>query len=267
VEFRRAALAKLEGPEDLDLPVRLTSPRTWLVLVATALVVLGFGTWAYAGSLPRELTAAGILMYPHGGFRLESTLSGMVTQLLVEPGTTVAAGTPVAHVIVDGRTEVVPAGAAGKVTDVLVRPGQAVTTGAALAMAERATDGDHLVAVLYLSSAHAAEVTVGASVDLAVSSVPPRTFGTLRGTVQYRDAAPEDRDQVSAFLGDDTLTDRFTAAGPPIKVVVRLDPAATPSGYQWSTRAGPPFPLACRTLVSASVHLRAMHPVDLVLPR
>jgi hypothetical protein len=25
--------------------------------------------------------------------------------------------------------------------------------------------------------------------------------------------------------------------------------------------------LACRTLVSASVHLRAMHPVDLVLPR
>ncbi len=264
MEFRRPALDKLEGPEELDLPVRLTSSRTWLVLLATALVAVGTGVWAYTASLPRELGAPGVLMYPDGGFALESTRAGLVTELLVQPGMRVAVGTPVARLMVDGRTVNVPAGAAGKVSHVLVRPGQAVATGTALAMAERAVDGERLVAVLYVPAGQADGVAVGGPVDLTVASAP---YGTLYGMVESRTAVPEARDSLSAFLGDDALADRFLAAGPVVQVMVRLDIAATPSGYRWSVRAGPPFPLVCRTPVTAAVHLRAVHPIDVVLPR
>src|SRR5207253_2339523 len=91
---------------------------------------------------------------------------------LVQPGMRVAVGTPVARLMVDGRTVNVPAGAAGKVSHVLVRPGQAVATGTALAMAERAVDGERLVAVLYVPAGAAGGVGGGALVGPRRATAP-----------------------------------------------------------------------------------------------
>src|SRR3954452_20807661 len=116
MQFRENALAKLEAPEDLDIPVRLTSSRAWLAVLAVGLLMAGGLLWAYAGSLPRTTTAAGVLIFPGGGFPLQRTVSGMVQRVFVDPGRFIEVAAPVAAVAVDRHVETVRAGAAGWVS-------------------------------------------------------------------------------------------------------------------------------------------------------
>jgi hypothetical protein len=42
--------------------------------------------------------------------------------------------------------------------------------------------------------------------------------------------------------------------------------SSTNSGFQWSTKAGPPFQLQSQTLVTASVSIPGERPIHWVLP-
>ena len=268
MEFRQKALARLEMPE-LDTPVGLTRPRSWLALVALALVVAAGIGWAYAGSVPRTVTGEGVLTRPRGGFRLQSTVAGQVAEVFVSRGDAVEPGTPVAAVTQGGRSRVVAASADGRVSEVVAQPGQVVVVGSTLAVADRTTRADDpLVAVLYLSSGDAVDVRVGGTVELEVESAPAASFGVLRGRVRSVGRVPESARQIGAFLGDDELGARLSAAGPPVRVVVRLATAAgTPSGLAWSGGKGPPFAVASRMSVTGEIRLPAIRPIDWVMPR
>lgn len=268
MQFREEALATLEAPEELDLPIRLTRPRVWLALTALGLAVLAGLVWAVVGVLPQQAGANGVLMYPQGSYRLQSTATGVLGQVLVTPGQFVPAGAPVVRVAVDRKTQDVVATASGKVTDVLVQPGQPVTAGTPLALIERVSgQDDRLVAALYLPGADAAAVRPGQQVDIDVESAPARTFGALRGTVVSVEQTPQTKTQMMTFLSDNALVDKFAADGPTVQVVVELQRADTPSGYEWSTGSGPPFQIACRTTLTAAIRLPSLKPIQLVLPR
>ena len=49
MQFRQQALAKLQSPEELDLPVRFARPQGWLVLSVTVVVMAAASVWAVAG--------------------------------------------------------------------------------------------------------------------------------------------------------------------------------------------------------------------------
>src|SRR4051812_23823422 len=98
MQFRQKALAKLQNPEELDVPLRFARPQGWLVLAVLAAVVLAGGGWAVTGSLPRKVTAQGILTHLDGSFTLQSPYSGQVTSVFVSQGGTFPNGTPMAAV-------------------------------------------------------------------------------------------------------------------------------------------------------------------------
>ena len=58
MQFRQQALAKLQSPEELDLPVRFARPQGWLVLIVTLAVVIGAAVWAVNGTVSSTLIAA-----------------------------------------------------------------------------------------------------------------------------------------------------------------------------------------------------------------
>jgi HlyD family secretion protein len=63
------------------------------------------------------------------------------------------------------------------------------------------------------------------------------------------------------------LVDLWLRGGPVYEVTVQLQPdPATPSGYRWSSQAGPPRPLSGGTLASADLVLGQQRPMALVLP-
>ncbi|MEV5509644.1 HlyD family efflux transporter periplasmic adaptor subunit [Streptomyces orinoci] len=267
MQFRQKALSKLQSPEELDLPVRLARPQGLLVLAVTVLVMAAAGVWACTGSVSAKLSAPGILIHSEGSYLLQSPFAGQVTAVLAKEGQPVSSGTPLIEVGTEHGTRAVRAVAAGRVTTLAARTGTVLATGADVAVVERLTGPDDpLVAMVYVPGDSGGTVSPGAQVDLTVDSVSRARFGVLRGSVQAVGRAPQTPAQLTGFLGDSRLADRFSRQGNPIAVLVRLQPAATRSGYRWSSAGGPPYPLDTPAPVTAAVHLAAQRPVDWLLP-
>ncbi|MBL1104048.1 HlyD family efflux transporter periplasmic adaptor subunit [Streptomyces sp. 5-8] len=268
MQFRQQALAKLQSPEELDLPVRLARPQGWLALGVTVVVMAAASVWAVTGSVASTVGAPAILTHGQGSYLLQSPVSGQVTAVLAKQGQRLSANAPVLQVRTDKGDSVVRTVAAGRVTTLAADIGQIVRTGTTIAAVEKvAHASDPLYATVYVPAENAAAIPAHASVDLTVSSVPTEQYGVLRGEVKAVDRTAQSAQSIAAFLGDSQLGEQFTRKGRPVAVLVELEESsATKSGYRWSTAGGPPFRLDSMTLATGSVRLADQHPVDWLLP-
>ncbi|MFD5626720.1 HlyD family efflux transporter periplasmic adaptor subunit [Streptomyces sp. NPDC127072] len=269
MQFRQQALAKLQSPEELDLPVRFARPQGWLALSVTVLVMAAASVWAVTGTVASTVDAPAILTHGQGSYVLQSPVAGQVTAVLAKEGQRLAADAPVLQVrTAEGDTAVVRTVAAGRVTALAATIGTIISTGANVAAVEKvAHAGDPLYATVYVPAENAATIPENASVDLTVQSVPTQRYGVLRGHVKSVDRAAQSRQQITAFLGDSQLGEQFTKNGRPVAVLVRLDTrSGTKSGLKWSSADGPPFEPTSMTPASGSIRLADQRPVDWLLP-
>lgn len=72
MQFRQQALAKLQSPEELDLPVRFARPQGWLVLSVTVVVMAAASVWAVTGSVTSTVSAPAVLTHGEGSYILQS---------------------------------------------------------------------------------------------------------------------------------------------------------------------------------------------------
>ncbi|MCT9143408.1 HlyD family efflux transporter periplasmic adaptor subunit [Streptomyces violarus] len=268
MQFRQQALAKLQSPEELDLPVRFARPQGWLVLAVTVVAMAAASAWAVTGSVASTVSAPAILTHGQGSYLLQSPVAGQVTAVLAKQGQQVTANSPVLKVRTAKGEVVVRALDAGRVSGLAATVGQIIQTGANVAAVEKvAHTKDALYATLYVPAENAASIPDDASVDLTVQSVPTQEYGVLRGHVKSVDRAAQSPQQIAAFLGDSQLGEQFTKKGRPVAVTVRLDKSSgTKSGYEWSSADGPPYKLTSMTMASGSIRLTDQRPVDWLLP-
>ncbi|WP_354637297.1 HlyD family efflux transporter periplasmic adaptor subunit [Kitasatospora camelliae] len=268
MKFRQKALTKLHSPEELDVPVRFARPQGWLVLAVTVVVMSAGCVWAVTGSVTPRLSAPGVLTHEEGSYVLQSPVEGQVTAVFANEGDWLPSDVPLLSVGTDQDVQTVRTVAAGRVTSLVAGIGTVVTTGAALATVDRFEYSDSpLVAMLYVPGGSGATIPAGSRVDLTVQSVPARRFGVLRGHVLTVGRVPQTRQQITGFLGNDQLGERFAAQDQPVPVMVQLDRSeGTSSGFAWSTTSGPPYAIDSPTLVSGVIHLPAQHPIDWLLP-
>ena len=268
MQFRQQALAKLQSPEELDLPVRFARPQGWLVMSVTVVVMAAASVWAVTGSVASTVSAPAILTHGQGSYILQSPVAGQVTQVIAEEGEQLPANSPVLKVRTADGDSVVRTVAAGRVTALAATIGQIISTGANVAAVEKvAHASDPLYATVYVPAENAASIPDHAAVDLTVSSVPTQEYGVLRGHVKSVDRSAQSAQQIAAFLGDSQLGEQFTKDGRPVAVLVKLDKSKdTKSGYQWSSAGGPPFALTSMTVASGSIRLADQRPVDWLLP-
>ncbi|PPS68798.1 MULTISPECIES: HlyD family efflux transporter periplasmic adaptor subunit [Streptomyces] len=268
MQFRQQALAKLQSPEELDLPVRFTRPQGWLVLSVTVVAMAAASVWAVTGSVTSTVSAPAIITHGQGSYLLQSPVAGQVTAVLAKQGEQVPAGSPMLKVRTAKGEAVVRTLAAGRVSALAATVGQIIQTGANVAAVEKvAHTGDPLYATVYVPAENAASIPDDAAVDLTVQSVPTQEYGVLRGHVKSVDRSAQSPQTIAAFLGDSQLGEQFTKKGRPVAVTVRLDKSsATKSGYRWSSADGPPYKLTSMTLASGSIRLADQRPVDWLLP-
>ncbi|MDH6455032.1 MULTISPECIES: HlyD family efflux transporter periplasmic adaptor subunit [unclassified Streptomyces] len=268
MQFRQQALAKLQSPEELDLPVRFARPQGWLVMSVTVVVMAAASVWAVTGSVASTVSAPAILTHGQGSYILQSPVAGQVTQVIAKEGSLLPADSPVLKVRTSEGDTVVRTVAAGRVTALAATIGQIISTGANVAAVEKvAHASDPLYATVYVPAENAASIPDDAAVDLTVSSVPTQEYGVLRGHVKSVDRSAQSAQQIAAFLGDSQLGQQFTKDGRPVAVLVRLDRSkGTKSGYKWSSSGGPPFALTSMTVASGSIRLADQRPVDWLLP-
>lgn len=270
MRFRFKALQRMREPDELDSPTLLASPRGWIATFVVLIIVVSATVWSFAGQLPITVPASGLLTRPGGTARLQTPYGGTVRSMLVRPDEAVTKGQAVALIAqVDGPVRVVSSPFAGRVVAGSAVDGHVVTPGDELLLIER-TDApdDRLVAMLFVPVDRAVGVVPGKSVDLSVSSAPPGAFGLLRGRVQSVSTYPLLLDQAADLVGGEGAARLYLNGVPTRLVIVDLerDPA-TPSGYAWSTRSGPPVRLQSQVSVTAAIGLGSQTLFDLLLGR
>ncbi|WP_018548645.1 HlyD family efflux transporter periplasmic adaptor subunit [Streptomyces sp. LaPpAH-108] len=268
MQFRQQALAKLQSPEELDLPVRLARPQGWLALGVTVVVMAAASVWAVTGSVTSTVAAPAILTHAQGSYLLQSPVAGQVTAVLAKQGARLPANAPVLKVRTAQGDSLIRTVAAGRITALAATIGQIIQTGADVAAVEKVAHADDpLYATVYVPAENAASIPAHAAVDLTVSSVPADRYGVLRGRVKSVDRTAQSAQSIAAFLGDTQLGRQFTRKSRPVAVTVKLEKSASAkSGYRWSSADGPPFRLDSMTLATGSVHLADQRPLDWLLP-
>lgn len=267
MNFRFKALQAAREPDELDAPTLLARPRGWIAVLSVLIVTVGAGVWAFAGQLPRTITASGLLTHPGGVSVVQTPYAGQVRQVWASPSARLRAGQPVAELLDgQGRLRQVTSPYAGAVVNVSVTGGQVVGVGGEVLTIER-TDapGDRLLAMLFVPADSAVGVRPGQPVDLTVSSAPPAAFGVLKGRVTSVGEYPLSTAALAALLGGQTSG--YGAKAVKLVIVDLVRDPRTASGYGWSTRAGFPHPLQSQATVSGSIVLSSMSPIRFVLGR
>ena len=259
-------MAKRRQAEELDRLPEVAKPRGWLAALALAVVVVGLVAYAIAGEIPRRVEADGVLSSRGGVLEVQSDERGEVTEMLVETGERVGAGTPVAVVETEaGESAEITAGFAGTVLELRTARGRVLEPGSEVVTIAAEPGERPSGAYLFVQQDVASGVAPGMSVDVDVSAAPSQEFGVVRGTVESVSGAPISPQEMDVLLSNDGLVEQFSEDGPPILATVALDEADTPSGLSWSGGDGPEFPLTPGTLVAGDVQQGEQPVLDVIL--
>lgn len=276
--FRPKALSRLSSPEQLNQLMRVTSPRSWLVFLALAAVIVAAVVWGFVGSVPTTVSAQAILIHQGGGQRIVATSSGQVLTVSVNEGEVVSQGQVI------GWLETLSPSAAqansasqpkqqipiispitGRIDEVLAAPGSVVSVGDPVATIEALNA--KLEAYAYVPIGPGKQLKSGMTVQVSPTSVDASQYGYLIGHVQSVSDFPVTEQGLSQLLNNDTLTNQLLGLGPVLQVIVTLAPDPhTPSGFKWSSPKGPPFALTHGTLAGAQIIIAQHRPIHLVLP-
>lgn len=96
--FRKAALDKLASPEQLDVMMEVTSPKSWLGLLAMGAGLAAVIVWGFVGSISTKVEGTGMLLRGEELLSIPAGSAGRISELFVRPGDNVEQGEVVARV-------------------------------------------------------------------------------------------------------------------------------------------------------------------------
>ncbi len=153
----------------------------------------------------------------------------------------------------------------GRVLEIKSREGSEVNPGTPLFSLEPL---DHeLVVVAYVPAATGKRIKAEMRIEVTPSTVKRDEYGYAIAKVNAVSAFPATQQGMMSLLQNQELVTQFSRAGAPITVHASLLPdPATESGYQWSSRKGPPQKLFTGTVCTVQVVVDEQPPIDLVIP-
>lgn len=153
---------------------------------------------------------------------------------------------------------------AGHVREIRSDVGQLVTEGRALCSVEM-VDAP-LQAVAFVPP-EGKRIRVGMEAQVSPVTVRREEHGYLLGEVSFISSQPATREGMLRVLGNEILVDQLARGGAPFLVEITLlrDPS-TPSGFRWSSGAGPPGAVESGTPLTVRVVVERERPIGLVIP-
>jgi HlyD family secretion protein len=158
---------------------------------------------------------------------------------------------------------------AGRVIELRATVGAVVERGAALINIEQTGGARAMKAYLYLPLADGRKVRPEMAVEVNPTTSKREEFGFLRAAVDSVAEQPSTSQGLLLLYANDRIVQQLTTAYAPLQITARLRKAvaANPTGYEWSTRDGPPERIKSGTACTASVVLREVRPVELLMPQ
>ena len=96
--YRKSSLDKLSNPEQLDRMIKISSPLSWLALVAVLLLIVSTIVWSVIGTLPTTETVSGIIVSPDSVTSIYSDYVGVIEKYCVKAGDKIHKGDSIAEI-------------------------------------------------------------------------------------------------------------------------------------------------------------------------
>ncbi|MBR6940226.1 MAG: HlyD family efflux transporter periplasmic adaptor subunit [Clostridia bacterium] len=74
--YRKTSLERISNPDQLDRELKVTSPFSWIALIAVALIIAALIIWLFVGTLPSTLPVYGIVSNPTYSVAVYSSEAG-----------------------------------------------------------------------------------------------------------------------------------------------------------------------------------------------
>lgn len=301
--FRKEAMERIHSPDRLDTLLTVTTLRGWMALIATAVLLVAALAWSVFGSVPVRSFARCILLRSTAVTYVVSSVTGQVTDIRPAVGDVVRRGDVVARVArpelidqilaleaqladADGPTRRAIEGRIatlrqrldmesrivspynGRVLRRNVQLFDVVTPGSPVLSIEQIGESVRdLEAILYVSADERHLIAPGMDVHISPATAPKERYGLLEGAVISVAPLPSSIDDIAAAVGSRELAMHLAGDTAPVEVraVLHTD-RSTPSGYRWSSKEGPPFPLMSGTVCTASITVSQRRPIGLIIP-
>ena len=301
--FSKEALDKMRSPEKLDMTMSITTPVSWMGLVAVAVMMVSVVIWSIFGSFTVKADGMGLIMDPFGVAKVSALSGGTLDKLYVHSGDTVKKGELIAHVRIaqeeaatrmaqygpelasssreavtkvyefDSRrnqkdaTEFIRSPYDGTVDEMMADEGSVISGGTPIVSVRLIGGRDRLKGILYIPVDKAKRVEKGQTVQLVPSGVDASQSGSLLGTVRSVSQYPVTLQTMQKTLGNDQLAQWIIASKQSSVMEVSFDLVRDPgseSGYLWTSKVGTHRPVTAGSFCTGSIIIERKPPIEKV---
>lgn len=262
--YRKSSLERISSPEQLDKVLRVTSPMSWLALIAITVMIVIITIWSFVGTIPETITAKGVVSSSTAGSNSVYTQeAGTIVSLRVRAGQEVHLGDPIAT-YKNASNEIVTiySDQVGIVSTLVVKKDDKVNPGKDIIRVTPTIQNSQMV-VCYVSLSKAKKLERGMTVNITMDSLDGTSYGHMEGRIVNIDAYATPTDGISSVIGSgNNLESTFTKDGAVVAVACELYTSPdTISGLYWSTEKGANVNVSNGSLVTAKIVTEEVAPI------
>lgn len=302
--FSKEALDKLRSPEKLDTMLPITTPISWMGLIAVLVLLFSVVLWSIYGSFTVKADGMGLIMDSAGVMTVSHIASGKISTLYVQPGMVVKKGDLIAHMeqaAQSAETRMAQYGMGlaasdrdamgrayqydakryqqdvsedvfsdydGIIDEVMVDVGSLVQAGMPICSVRMTQNRDDLTGLLYIPVDKGKRVEKGMTIQLAPNGVDVSQSGSLIGVVRSVSQYPMTLQGIQQHLGNPQLAQWVIAAQNNSAVMeVTFDlvkDESSESGYLWTSQVGEHKPITAGSFCTGSIIIERKPPLEKV---
>lgn len=302
--FSQEALDKLRSPEKLDTMLPITTPISWMGLIAVLVLLFSVVLWSIYGSFTVKADGMGLIMDSAGVMNVSHIASGKISSLYVRPGMVVKKGDLIAHMEQAAQSaetlmaqygmglaandrdavgrayqydakryqqdvsEYVFSDYDGIVDEVMVDIGTMVQAGTPICSVRMTQDREDLTGLLYIPVEKGKRVEPGMTIQLAPNGVDVSQTGSLIGVVRTVSQYPMTLQGIQQHLGNPQLAQWIIAAqNNSAMMEVTFDLVkddSSESGYLWTSQVGEHKLITAGSFCTGSIIIERKPPIEKV---
>lgn len=301
--FSKEALDKLRSPEKLETMLPITTPASWIALIAILVLLFSIVLWSIYGAFTVKADGMGLIMDSAGVMNISHIANGKISQLYISPGMTIKKGDLIAHMeqaeqSADTRMAQYGMGLAsndrdamgrayqfdakryqqdvaediysdydGIVDEVMVSVGTMITAGTPICSVRMTQNRDDLTGLLYIPVDKGKRVEPGMTIQLAPNGADVSQTGSLIGVVRSVSQYPITMQGIRQHLGNEQLAQWILQAQNSSVMEVIFDLVKDPeseSGYLWTSQVGEHKPITAGSFCTGSIIIERKPPIEKV---
>ena len=301
--FSQEALDKLRSPEKLDTMLPITTPVSWMALIAVLVLLFAVVLWSIYGAFTVKAEGMGLIMDSAGVMNVTHVANGKIAQLYVRPGMVIKRGEIVAHMeqasqSADTRMAQYGMGLAssdrdamgrayqydakryqqdvaedvysdydGIIDEVMVDVGSLVSAGTPICSVRITQNRDELTGLLYIPLDKGKRVEPGMTIQLAPNGADISQTGSLLGVVRSISQYPVTIQGIQQHLGNAQLAQWILQAQNSSVMEVVFDLVKNPedkSGYLWTSKVGEHKTITAGSFCTGSIIIERKPPIEKV---